>query len=66
MAPLTPPSTPLTREQAWNLAHASDFDASTNDEMVDPWDVDETEDMPARRRARDRAERRARREARQP
>ena len=31
-----------------------------------PWDVDETEDTPARRRARDRAERRARREARQP
>ena len=27
----------LTRQQAWSLAHASDFVASTADEMVDPW-----------------------------
>lgn len=28
----------LTRQQAWSLAHTSDFVASTADEMVDPWD----------------------------
>ena len=28
----------LTRQQAWSLAHASDFVASTAEEMVDPWD----------------------------
>ena len=30
----------LTREQAWSLAHASEFVASTDGEMVDPWDYD--------------------------
>ena len=28
----------LTRQQAWSLAHAADFVATTADEMVDPWD----------------------------
>ena len=28
----------LTRQQAWSLAHAADFVATTTDEMVDPWD----------------------------
>ena len=33
------PSGLLTRQQAWGLAHASEFVPSTDDEMVDPWDV---------------------------
>ena len=28
----------LTRQQAWSLAHAADFVATTADEMVEPWD----------------------------
>ena len=32
----------LTREQAWSLAHASEFLASTDGEMVDPWDYDDS------------------------
>lgn len=30
----------LTRQQAWGLAHASEHVASTDGEMVDPWDAD--------------------------
>jgi len=29
----------LSRQQAWGLAHASDYLASTDSEMVDPWDA---------------------------
>ena len=46
------PTTLLTREQAWNLAHTSDFAPSTNDEMVDPWDYELQADEPARRQPR--------------
>ena len=27
----------------WTFAHASDYVASTNDEMIDPWDTDDAD-----------------------
>ena len=36
----------LSRQQAWSLAHASDHVASTDGEMLDPWDVDEGQAAP--------------------
>ena len=41
------PSGLLTREQAWSLAHASEFVASTADEMVDPWDYVDDDGAPS-------------------
>lgn len=38
------PSGLLTRQQAWALAHASDYFATTDGEMVDPWDADDDAD----------------------
>jgi len=35
------PTGAFTRQQAWALAHASDFVASTDGEMIDPWDADD-------------------------
>ena len=40
------PSGLLSREQAWSLAHASEFVASTADEMVDPWDYVDDDGAP--------------------
>jgi hypothetical protein len=53
------PSSLLTHQQAWSLAHASEFVASTDDEMIDPWDADDGDekDTPATRRAHDAVER---------
>ena len=39
--PASVPSGLLSRQQAWGLAHASDQVASTDGEMVDPWDADD-------------------------
>ena len=36
----------LSRQQAWSLAHASEHVASTDGEMVDPWDDDEDSPQP--------------------